>query len=55
MHRINLEKNIVEVTLSLKGCGKGDIDLPLGITNSIPKSLTDVYFRTSIFFFYYYY
>jgi hypothetical protein len=36
MHRINLEKNIVEVTFRLKGCDKGDIDLPLGITNLIP-------------------
>ena len=52
MHRINLEKNIMEVTFCLKGYGKGDIDLSLGITNSISKSLTSVYFRIPSFLYY---
>jgi hypothetical protein len=40
----------MEVTFCLKGYNKGDIDLSLGITNSISKSFTSVYFRIPSFF-----
>lgn len=37
----------------MKGCNKGDIDLPLNITNPIPESLKPIYILELLIFFNY--